>query len=98
MGFVMKGKFSARHKLPNPWGLFDIHGNVWEWVQDGWHENYVGTPVNGTEWCESCATAARVLRGGAWRNNAGGARVTRRGWNAPGFRLVVLGLRLVQDL
>lgn len=51
---------------PNPWGLFDMHGNVWEWVQDVVHDNYEGAPVDGSAWEEGGDQARRVLRGGAW--------------------------------
>ncbi len=49
----------------NAWGLHDMHGNVWEWVQDCWNGNYEGAPVDGSAW-ESGACSARVLRGGSW--------------------------------
>ncbi len=52
---------------PNPWGLFDMHGNVWEWVQDCWHDNYQGAPVDGSAWgqkADDCGV--RALRGGSW--------------------------------
>jgi formylglycine-generating enzyme required for sulfatase activity len=85
-------------KRPNPWGLYDIHGNVWEWVQDSYHGNYASAPADGAEWSESCATAGRVLRGGSWSNIARNTRVSYRGRNAPDYRSVWLGLRLAQDL
>ena len=51
---------------PNPWGLFDMHGNVWEWVQDVVHDNYEGAPVDGSAWEEGSDSSRRILRGGSW--------------------------------
>ena len=50
---------------PNGWGLHDLHGNVWEWVQDCWNGSYQGAPTNGSAW-ESGDCSQRVLRGGSW--------------------------------
>jgi formylglycine-generating enzyme required for sulfatase activity len=50
---------------PNAYGLYDTAGNVWEWVQDCWHENYVGAPEDGSAW-EERDCGLRVLRGGSW--------------------------------
>ena len=80
---------------PNPWGLYHIHGNVWEWVEDGWHDNYNGAPTDGIAWLSS--DERRGLRGGSWFDDA---RVTRsayrfrddrdvRGGNG-GFRVVLV--------
>jgi formylglycine-generating enzyme required for sulfatase activity len=85
-------------KRPNPWGLYDIHGNVCEWVQDSYHDNYVNAPADGAEWSESCPTGGRVLRGGAWGNLAGDTRVSLRRSNDPDDRSFHYGLRLAQDL
>lgn len=51
---------------PNPWGLFDMHGNVWEWMQDVMHATYEGAPLDGSAWMEGGDQARRMLRGGAW--------------------------------
>jgi formylglycine-generating enzyme required for sulfatase activity len=50
---------------PNPWGLYDMHGNVWEWVEDCWNDNYEGAPVDGGAWTNGDCKR-RVLRGGSW--------------------------------
>jgi formylglycine-generating enzyme required for sulfatase activity len=50
---------------PNPWGLYQVHGNILEWVEDCWHENYVGAPSDGTAWVTGDCRF-RVLRGGDW--------------------------------
>jgi formylglycine-generating enzyme required for sulfatase activity len=52
-------------KQPNAWGLYDMSGNVWEWVQDCWNETYSGAPDDGTAW-SSGNCGQRVLRGGSW--------------------------------
>jgi formylglycine-generating enzyme required for sulfatase activity len=54
--------------IANAFGLCDLHGNVWEWCQDHWHDNYTGAPVDGTAWVdpEALEDASRVLRGGSW--------------------------------
>jgi formylglycine-generating enzyme required for sulfatase activity len=52
--------------LANAWGLQDMHGNVWEWCLDHWHENYEGAPSDGSPWVNGGDEAARLLRGGSW--------------------------------
>ncbi len=56
-------------KKPNPWGLYDMHGNVWEWVQDRWHDNYKGAPSDSNAW-EKGSNFDRVSRGGSWHSDA----------------------------
>ncbi len=80
-------------KKPNPWGLYDMHGNVWEWVQDIYHGNYNGAPTDGSAW-ESGSGSAHVDRGGMWSGNLGCCRSANRYYddnrsNNLGFRLVM---------
>ena len=53
-------------KVANAFGLYDMHGDVWEWCQDHWHNNYEGAPSDGSAWLSSDERAMRVLRGGSW--------------------------------
>ena len=80
---------------PNPWGLHDTVGNVWEWVQDPWHGNYQGAPTDGSVWQQGGDWRWRVARGGSWGSLRCNARAAFRGPDHPddpdndiGFRLV----------
>ncbi len=84
--------------IPNAFGLYDTTGNVWEWVQDCYHERYAGAPSGGSEWRDDCLSAGRVLRGGSWLSDARYARVSDRYRDTPDYRGAWLGLRLAQDL
>jgi formylglycine-generating enzyme required for sulfatase activity len=85
---------------PNPFGLYDTAGNVWEWVEDCDHENYNGAPTDGSAWKKegdgNCYL--RVIRGGAWNYQAKGLRSSFRGRSDPGLQSYAIGLRLVQDI
>ena len=77
----------------NPFGLHDVHGNVWEWCQDGWHSDYEGAPTDGSAWT-SGEGGARVLRGGSWNFNPGLARAAARINGYPGRRNDLVGIRV----
>jgi formylglycine-generating enzyme required for sulfatase activity len=86
----------AGQKKPNPWGLHDLHGNVWEWCADVWHDDYKGAPKDGSAWMDGGEQALRVLRGGGWFDLARSARSAYRGRNGTtgwfhniGFRLAL---------
>ena len=85
-------------KKPNKWGLYDVHGNVLEWCEDGYHGNYDRAPDDGKPWESSVLAAARVVRGGSWRLNAVYCRSAYRDWNTPGVRYNGVGFRLSRTL
>ena len=82
---------------PNAWGLYDMHGNVWEWVKDCWHDNYENAPADGSVWLEANGgdCGARVLRGGSWFYNPVNLRSAGRDWLNPGLRNDNVGFRVV---
>ena len=83
---------------PNPFGLYNVHGNVWEWVEDCWHDNYVGAPTDGSAWTTGCSGSNRVLRGGAWATIPSFLRSANRSGNTPDFPICFNGLRLARTL
>jgi formylglycine-generating enzyme required for sulfatase activity len=83
-------------KKPNSWGLYDMHGNVWEWVQDIYHDSYSGAPIDGSAWEGS--GSKRVVRGCSWVSNAEGCRSAIRFGYDPGSRISYLGFRLLRDV
>jgi formylglycine-generating enzyme required for sulfatase activity len=83
----------------NNWGLHDMHGNVWEWVQDVWHDNYAGAPVDGSGWTTGGDPTRRVIRGGSWNGIPQDLRSANRGGDSPGGRSNDLdGFRLARTV
>ena len=80
----------------NAFGLHDMHGNVWEWCEDVWHDDYDLLPKDGTAWTQGGDRSCRVVRGGSWRDPAHNCRSAKRSKNATnqgdrttGFRIAV---------
>jgi formylglycine-generating enzyme required for sulfatase activity len=78
----------------NAWGLQDMHGNVWEWCLDHWHENYEGAPSDGSPWVNGGDEAERLLRGGSWFDLPSCCRSAFRDWWLQAGRNDDVGFRL----
>ncbi len=96
---LYRAKTVPAGSLPtNPWGLHEVHGNSWEWVQDCWHPNYEGAPNDGSTWEAGGDCALRVVRGGGWLNRPGNLRSARRDRFTTGVAYSDLGFRLARTL
>jgi formylglycine-generating enzyme required for sulfatase activity len=91
------GPHPVAKKQPNAWGLFDMLGNVDEWVQDWYHNSCNGAPSEGSAW-ESPAGSDRVIRGGSWFGNARYVRAASRTRFDPGRRSGSIGFRLARSV
>ena len=83
------GSFGA-----NRLGLYDMHGNVWEWVEDRWNENYNAAPTDGSAWLRGGDPGLRVVRGGSWRNESELVRAAVRVRRNANVRFDTLGFRV----
>lgn len=82
---------------PNAWGLYEMHGNVWQWVEDCYEDNYNGAPTDGSAVSpKDCS--ARVLRGGSWKDGPGYLLSASRGQNVAGMRSNSIGFRVGRTL
>lgn len=85
-------------KRPNGFGLYDMSGNVWEWVQDGYHDSYKGAPSDGSAWISGGSNVEHVLRGGSWFNGSYLARAAFRGSYLTALRLDDNGFRVARTI
>jgi formylglycine-generating enzyme required for sulfatase activity len=84
------GEFAA-----NKFGLYDMHGNVLEWCQDVWHENYKGAPADGSAWLEGGNSSQRVWRGGSWYHYPKDCRSAYRSRHGLDYDIKSIGFRVV---
>ena len=85
-------------KEPNRFGLYDMHGNVWEWVEDDWHGSYEGAPQAAKPWVDDTRAEGRVVRGGGWDYVAQFCRSAVRFDFLPGYRGPDVGFRLSRSI
>jgi formylglycine-generating enzyme required for sulfatase activity len=82
--------------VANNFGLYDMHGNVWEWCQDDWHSDYEGAPTDGSAWLSSEESSDRkLLRGGSWLNDPDHCRSAYRFYNSLDHYNISIGFRVV---
>ena len=82
---------------PNPWGIYQVHGNVWEWVDDCYSDSHAEAPIDGSA-RQGPSTCKRVLRGGSWLNRPQGLRSARRHAAERGFRRSDIGFRVAESV
>jgi formylglycine-generating enzyme required for sulfatase activity len=95
-GVGRETSLAGRYK-PNDWGLYDMLGNAWEWVQDCWHDSYDKAPADGAAWTDA-GCSRRVVRGGSWRSGADALRSAARNAFPSDRRRSTVGFRVVREI
>lgn len=95
MGVYRQKTSAVGSFAPNAFGLYDMHGNVWEWCEDWHHASYAGAPNDGSAWLSGGEQQHRVLRGGSWSADGSGLRSAFRYWPSLVGRYDSFGLRVV---
>lgn len=99
MGWYGKNSNSRTHpvgmKQANAWGLYDMHGNLWEMCADRYHDSYNGAPADGSAWLSGGDSRLRILRGGSWRIDVSYLRSAHRAKPSPEYSSDDYGFRVV---
>ena len=98
---VGRGSAQVGSYLPNRYGLHDMLGNAWEWVQDCWHPTHEGRPLDARQAWEPAdpkSCSSRVARGGSWRSGPLALRTTVRHYFPPDHSRATLGFRIARDI
>jgi len=95
-GYKNEGTVSVKRYPRNPWGLYQMHGNVWEWCEDAWYSDYEGAPEDGQPWKTGGDQEFAVLRGGSWFDVGGALRSASRSRARRGGRAGDFGFRLAR--
>ena len=94
-----RGRTTPVGRFPsNDFGLHDLHGNVWEWVEDCWHGDYRGAPTDEAAWTAGVDCRDRVVRGGSWLNRPWNLRSAKRGGYKAELRSDFIGIRVARPL
>ena len=83
---------------PNPYGLYDMNGSVWEWVQDCWHNTFREAPADAVAWDDQPGCSVRVIRGGSWREASPYMLSSTRFWHDAAVRNSQNGFRVARDI
>jgi formylglycine-generating enzyme required for sulfatase activity len=83
---------------PNAFGIHDMEGNVWEWVEDIWHDSFQGTPADGSAWLQDGDPTYRVIRGGSWHNETELLRAAVRVERHRKVQFDTLGFRVARTM
>jgi formylglycine-generating enzyme required for sulfatase activity len=92
-----KGSGPVGSFAPNPWGLYDMHGNVWEWMRDCWTTNHIGAPTDGSARTDGDCQK-RVMRSGSWYYFSRNMRSSWRFKNDARVNSYNIGMRVVREL
>jgi formylglycine-generating enzyme required for sulfatase activity len=84
--------------VANAFGLYDMHGNLYEWCSDYWHDDYKYAPCDGSAWFDGITESDRIIRGGFWNSYARNCRSAFRDRSEPNLRSSVIGFRVVCEL